>query len=67
MDLFDPRDHGPDESDALAHADSLDEGEYLESEDLMLRCGFGCTTGVDSAMNHEGMLAIGLAMQEEFA
>lgn len=53
-------------TDALDYADSLDDEPGLESDNLALRCGFGCTTGVDSAMNHEGMLAIGLAMQEEF-
>lgn len=53
-------------TDALDYADPLDEGEYLESDELAARCGFGCTTGVDSAINHEGMLAIGLALQEEW-
>lgn len=54
-------------TDALDYADPIEDGEFLESDEIMLRCGFGCTTGVDSAMNHEGMLAVGLAMQEEFA
>ena len=53
-------------TDALDYADPLEEGEYLESDELAARCGFGCTTGVDSVMTHEGMLAIGLAMQEEY-
>lgn len=53
-------------NDALDYADPLDEELGLDSDNLALRCGFGCTTGVDSAMNHEGMLAIGLALQEEY-
>lgn len=51
--------------DALYYADPLPEEPCPESESIMARLGFGPTTGVDSAMNHEGMLAIGLAMQEE--
>lgn len=59
--------YSPDEStDALDYADSLDDEHGSDSDNLALRCGFGCTTGVDSAMNHEGMLAIGLALQEEY-
>lgn len=54
-------------TDALDYADPLDEEPSLESEEIAARCGFGCTTGVDSAMNHDGMLAIGLALQEEWA
>lgn len=53
-------------TDALDYADPLEDDVVYESDELAARCGFGCTTGVDSVMNHQGMLAIGLAMQEEF-
>jgi len=53
-------------TDALDYADPLDDEPCSESDNLMSKCGFGCTTGVDTVMNHEGMLAIGLAMQEEY-
>lgn len=63
---YDYRDTGPTENDALLFAVPLEEEQGNDSEDLAARCGFGCTTGVDSVMHHDGMLAIGLAMQEEF-
>jgi hypothetical protein len=52
-------------TDALDYADPFEDEQCFDSDELAARCGFGCTTGVDSVMNHEGMLAIGLAMQEE--
>jgi hypothetical protein len=50
------------EDDALAYADSIHE----DVPDLIAGLGFGPATGVDVAMQHDGMLAVGLAMQEEF-
>lgn len=50
----------PSPEDALAHADSI----CLDEPDLIAMMGFGPATGVDVAMQHEGMLALGLQMQE---
>lgn len=52
----------PSPEDALAHADSI----CLDEPDLIAMMGFGPATGVDVAMQHEGMLALGLHMQEEY-
>lgn len=50
--------------DALAHADPLLPDD--ERPDILSQLGFGPATGVDVALNHEGMLAHGLQLQEEY-
>lgn len=52
-------------TDALDYAVPFDD-EAPTSEDILLGLGFGPTTGVDAAMGNPGMLAYGLALQEEF-
>lgn len=60
--------HDPDfpvtEGDALLFAVALPEDD--ERPDILSQLGFGPATGVDVALNHEGMLAHGLQLQEEY-
>lgn len=65
--LYDYHENIP-ESDALAHAVLFSELEHddLGSDDILSGLGFNASTGVDSAINNPGMLAVGLAMQEEW-
>ncbi|WYW03207.1 hypothetical protein Luutsna6_00008 [Pseudomonas phage vB_PpuP-Luutsna-6] len=56
----------PHPDDAMAYAVPFDEAPSDDAESILAAIGFGPTTGIDTACNHDGMLAVGLAMQAEF-
>lgn len=49
--------------DAMAYADPLPDEDEPDVEAML---GFNCTTGTDVALRHEGMLALGLQLQEDY-
>lgn len=49
--------------DALRYADPLPEEG---SDDVLAHLGFNAGTGTDVALRHEGMLAYGLQLQEDY-
>jgi len=49
--------------DALYHAESMPEDNDV---DVLASMGFGPDTGTDVALRHEGMLAYGLQLQEDY-
>lgn len=52
--------------DALDYAVQLDDVDEPDHHDIEASLGFNCTTGLDAVFRNEGMLAVGLQLQEEY-